>query len=337
MARDSHVQVDHIFAVGYEVQRSEEPVERNQTARSEISARRFEVAVEHDRAGRQTVLLREPSVKERVELGGRALKIVRAASAEGARAERVAAETEDERDRTEPAVIREGRSVVGDISAVVLREIVEGLVVTAQTDVVREVPVWSRSARLYSELVVEGVRSEAAVDVGVAREGTGLDDLVDETGDAVRSDRRRTAAGVDFELLQAEARPSRRRVVIERTVDGNTVVLEPAEEWVRAVNDDGLIPAHAAGSNDQTRRRGDRRVDAVQVTAAADGRRGLDLSGVDLIEVAADTGLNQRGASLRRNVRNDLERFAHGQRELLRLVGKDRDARERDILIPAFG
>ena len=138
--------------------------------------------------------------------------------------------------------------------------------------------------------------------------------------------------------MQAQAGFSRRVVVVERTVDRNTVVLERGVVRVLTANVCGIeIPAHAALRRLDAGNRRHGRIGVVEVTAAAECLSGSCLRGGDVIQVGSDAGLDQRRTRGRRNARDRHERPRHPVGDLLRLVGKDHDARVRVRLVTRLG
>ena len=221
--------------------------------------------------------------------------------------------------------------VAGAVGAI---EEVIVLIEAEQADVPAEGAVGRGAADFDRSLMVVGRRADAQVRGREAREGAGLDDLVDEARGTGRRHRGGTAAGVDLELLEAKRGLGRGVVVIEGAVNRNTVVLERGVVVVLTANVGRVEgPSDTALRRLDTRNRGHRGVGTVEVASAAKCLRRRGLCRVDAVKIAADARLDERSAAGRRHVRDGPQRLGHRVGDRLRLVGEDRDAGERDTLI----
>ena len=143
------------------------------------------------------------------------------------------------------------------------------------------------------------------------------------------------AAGVDLQLLLAESRFRVAGKVVERPVDRNAVILVADLIVVAAANVDGLIDADLIGRNVRSRHRRDRGVRVVQAAAAAQRRGRARQARADRIDVGTGPGPHRTERRTRRNASDLLEAFRQRDRDGLALIGKDRDARDRNAIVTA--
>ena len=171
---------------------------------------------------------------------------------------------------TRPELLAELVRVAG---AAELIDVAIILIVAADADVVREHAVGRRAAGLDVGAVIEDRDADAEIRGGVAGKRSGLDHLIDETGESLRLGVGRRRAGVDLQLELPERRERARRIVVERAIDRNAVELvtdlrRVAAAYVHRLQVAVLIRGHV-GAGD----RRDRRVRAVERAAAAEYRR----------------------------------------------------------------
>ena len=163
------------------------------------------------------------------------------------------------------------------------------------------------------------------------RDRSGLNDLIDVTGDALGHGARRRRARVDLQLLLTERRCRARRVIVECAIDGDTVDLVADLIIIATANRErcgGADVAALTGLNSNARNRCERGEGAIEIAAAA---RSCDLRlrlGIDRVHVGGRTGTHEAaGVCARDRTTDRLERLAECDRQDARVISDDGDAR----------
>ncbi len=198
---------------------------------------------------------------------------------------------------------------VDERGAVELIEITEILVRSAEPNVIRKVPVGRRAAGFDSRVVIKRRRAKCQVARCVSRIGSGLDDLVNEAGQAGRVGIRLAASRINLKLLLSERRFGVAGIVVERTVDRYAVVFVADLIVVSAPNVDRLIHADLVGRNVRSGHCRDRRVRVVQPAAAPERGSRRREPGIDGVDVGTGARPNRIEGGTRDDVRDLREAF----------------------------
>ncbi len=194
---------------------------------------------------------------------------------------------------------------------VLLIDVAEILIVSADAHVVREEPVRRCTARFNGCLVIEDRRTDAQHRIAEARKGSGLDHLIDVAGQTLTFGVCRRCAGVDLQFGHAERGQLSGRIVVEGPVYRNAVEFVADLIVVAAANVHGLKVARLIERHDRARNGRDCGIRAVQASAAAERADLVLRGGIDGINVGSRAGFDQTARGSRTNGRNSPQSGMH--------------------------
>src|SRR5579862_5161273 len=226
---------------------------------------------------------------------------------------------------------------VRNAGAVVVVDITEVLIAAADSDVIAKKTIGRRAADFDGSLVIKGRITNAELARPIAGISTGLENLIDVAGDALRVGACVHAAGVDLNFLAAQAGEHRLGSVVVDAIDRNTVELVSNLIDIAAADLELLPPTLLAGIERNARNRRDRTVRVVETARTAETLSCLLAGSVHRIHVRGLTGFEEIRRCRRRDARDRLERLGHRHVEGLYGVGEDRDARLRLRIVSLFG
>ncbi len=165
--------------------------------------------------------------------------------------------------------LHERRTEIRIACGVLLVDVPERLIVSADARIVRKQPVGRSAADFDGRLVIEHRGAHAQRSFAKAGIRAGFDHLIDVSGQALAFGVCRGRAGIDLQFRHAQRRQLSRGIVVERTVYRNAVEFVADLIVVAAANVDGLEIAGLIERHYCARNRCNGRIGAVQTAAAA--------------------------------------------------------------------